>query len=171
MVLWRGDGSLSDRQSYWSKPDTACFEHDLSVILFQPHLFTTKPSYLRIYKEFSVVYIKLFKFLAEFFANSHFLSPITKQANEAEKKAVGDFMCYVILCALIVLLTSNNNKPKFSTESEINLDQSESYTNFNCVKIIPVDIPTALCIFLSYRFSKRLTYSVCQVHKALCTKL
>jgi hypothetical protein len=75
-----------------------------------------------------------------------------------------------MLCALIVLLTSNNNKPNLCNESEINLDQSRSYTNYIYVKIIPVDIPTALRIFLSYRFSKRLTYSVCEVHKALRTK-
>jgi len=80
-------------------------------------------------------------------------------------------MYCVILCALTVLLTCNNNKPKFSIESEINLDQSDSCTSFNCVKIIPVDIPTALRIFLSYRFIKRLTYSMCQVHKAQCAQL
>ena len=79
-------------------------------------------------------------------------------------------MHYVMFCALTVLLTSNN-KPKFRNESEINLDQSESYTNFNCVKMIPVDIPTDLRIFLSNRFSKRLTCSVYQVDKVLCTKL
>jgi len=28
--LWRGDGSPSNRQSYWSKLGTACFEQDLS---------------------------------------------------------------------------------------------------------------------------------------------
>jgi hypothetical protein len=77
----------------------------------------------------------------------------------------------VMLCALVVPLTSINSKPKFCTESETNLDQSESHTNFSCVKIIPVDIPTASLIFLSYRFSKRLIYSMCEVHKALFTKL
>lgn len=59
------------------------------AILLQPHLFIIEHSYLRIYKEFSAVCIKLFKSLAGFFANSHFLFPITNQANYAEKKAVG----------------------------------------------------------------------------------
>jgi hypothetical protein len=104
--------------------------------------------------------------MAGFFANSHFLFPIYQQANEVEKKAIGDFMHYVMLCALIVQLTSNNNKLKFCTEIEINLDQPESYTSFNCLEhtSIPGDIPTALRIFLSYRFSKMLTYSLCPVH-------
>lgn len=68
-------------------------------------------------------------------------------------------------------LTSNNNKPKFCTEIEINLNHPENYTSFNCVEIIQGVISTYLGIFLSYRFSESLTYSLCQVHKALCTKL
>ena len=75
-VLWRSASSLSVRQSYWSKP---VLNKICRVILFQPHLFSTKPTYLRIYTEFSMVGIKLCKFLAGFFANSHFLFPVTNQ--------------------------------------------------------------------------------------------
>ena len=77
-VLWSSASCLSVRQSYWSKP---VLNKICRVILFQPHLFPTKHTYLRIYTEFSMVGIKMFKFLAGFFANSHFLFPITNQTN------------------------------------------------------------------------------------------
>ena len=62
---------------------------------------------------------------------------------------------------------TSNNKPKFCTEIEINLYQPENYTSFYCVEIIQGVISTDL----RTDFSKSLTYSLCRVHKALCTKL
>lgn len=55
------------------------------VTLFQPHLFIIKPSYLRIYKEVSMVCIKLFQFLAGFLANSHFLFPVINKLTKLKE--------------------------------------------------------------------------------------
>jgi hypothetical protein len=63
-------------------------------------------------------------------------------------------MYYIKKCSLTVQLTSNNNRATFFTESEIHLNQAKNY-EYKCVGIFPGDFPIVLCIFLSYRFSRR----------------